>query len=69
MQSKIGSIFKSKVNESGPTLCPLVWLPYVPESLEKSLEEIHEAFVYKQMPKSRSLCYFSSRRGQDLHFQ
>ncbi len=29
------------VRPNGPTLCPLFWLPYTPESVEKSLQENH----------------------------
>ena len=45
----------NSVRTNGPTLCPIVWLPYTPESVEKYLQESHVAFVCKQMPKSRDL--------------
>ena len=35
----------NSVRTNAPTLCPLVWLPYVHESVEKTLSESHVAFV------------------------
>ena len=44
-----------RLRTNGPTLCPLVWLPYIPESVEKTL-------VYKQKPHA-SLRGFSTDSG------
>ena len=41
----------NSVRTNGPTLCPFVWLPYAPESVEK-LSESYVTFVCKQMPVS-----------------
>ena len=37
----------------GPTLCPIVWLPYAPESVEKSLQESRVVFVQRSGSKSK----------------
>ncbi len=34
------------VRTNGPTLCPWLWLPYVPESVEKTLREARGFVMY-----------------------
>ncbi len=38
------------VRTNGPTLCPIVWLPYAPEYVDKYLLERHVALFCIQMP-------------------
>ncbi len=34
------------VRTNGPTLCPWLWLPYIPEPVEKPLREAHGFVLY-----------------------
>ncbi len=53
----------NNVRTNGLTLCPLVWLPYVPESFEKSSHFGSTATFGLYYNFSVALCYFQKAKA------